>query len=126
MRRSDLKHMRRGSVIVDVAIDQGGMCETSRPTSHTNPVYIEEGVVHYCVPNMPSAVARTAALALTQATLPYAAEIADKGLKRAVSENAGLREGLQTYGGQVTHAGLAQDTKQPFVDPLAAIQSRES
>ena len=126
VRRSDLKHMRRGSVIVDVAIDQGGMCETSRPTSHTNPVYIEEGVVHYCVPNMPSAVARTAALALTQATLPYAAEIADKGLKRAVSENAGLREGLQTYGGQVTHAGLAQDTKQPFVDPLAAIQSRES
>jgi alanine dehydrogenase len=126
VRRSDLKHMRRGSVIVDVAIDQGGMCETSRPTSHTNPVYIEEGVVHYCVPNMPSAVARTATLALTQATLPYAVEIADKGLKRAVSENAGLREGLQTYGGQVTHAGLAQDTKQPFVDPLAAIQSRES
>lgn len=126
VRRSDLKHMRRGSVIVDVAIDQGGMCETSRPTSHTNPAYIEEGVVHYCVPNMPSAVARTATLALTQATLPYAVEIADKGLKRAVSENAGLREGLQTYGGQVTHAGLAQDTKQPFVDPLAAIQSRES
>lgn len=125
VRRSDLKHMRRGSVIVDVAIDQGGMCETSRPTSHTNPVYIEEGVVHYCVPNMPSAVARTATLALTQATLPYAVEIADKGLKRAVSENAGLREGLQTYGGQVTHAGLAQDTKQPFVEPLAAFENRE-
>ncbi len=126
VRRADLKHMRRGSVIVDVAIDQGGMCETSRPTSHTNPLYVEEGVVHYCVPNMPSAVARTATLALTQATLPYAIEIADKGLRRAVSENPALKAGLQTFGGHVTHAGLAQDTKQPFVDPRDAIQSRES
>jgi len=121
--RSDLKRMRRGSVIVDVAIDQGGMCETSRPTSHTNPLYVEEGVVHYCVPNMPSAVARTATLALTQATLPYAIEIADKGLPRAVGENAAIREGLQTLDGHVTHAGLAQDTKQPFTDPLEAIKS---
>jgi len=123
--RSDLKRMRRGSVIVDVAIDQGGMCETSRPTSHTNPLYVEEGVVHYCVPNMPSAVARTATLALTQATLPYAIEIADKGLRRAVGENAAIREGLQTLDGHVTHAGLAQDTTQPFVHPLAAFEDRK-
>lgn len=121
--RSDLTRMRRGSVIVDVAIDQGGMCETSRPTSHTNPLYVEEGVVHYCVPNMPSAVARTATLALTQATLPYATEIADKGLRRAVGENAAIREGLQTLDGHVTHAGLAQDTKKSYTDPLEAIKS---
>lgn len=124
--REDLKRMRRGSVIVDVAIDQGGICETSRPTSHTNPLYVEEGIVHYCVPNMPSAVARTATLALTQATLPYAVELADKGLRRAVSENAVLREGLQTFAGKVTHAGLARDTKRPFTDPLEALKSRES
>jgi alanine dehydrogenase len=126
VRRDDLKRMRRGSVIVDVAIDQGGICETSHPTSHTNPLYIEEGVVHYCVPNMPSAVARTATLALAQATLPYAIEIADKGLMRALSENAALKEGLQTLNGHVTHAGLAQDTKLPFTDPLDAIKFRES
>lgn len=119
--RGDLKRMRPGSVIVDVAIDQGGVCETSRPTSHSNPIYIEEGIVHYCVTNMPSAVARTATLALTQATLPYALEIANKGLKRAVTENAGLRDGLQTHGGRVTHAGLAHDAGRAFVDPLEAV-----
>lgn len=126
IRREDLKRMRRGSVIVDVAIDQGGICETSRPTSHTSPLYVEEGIVHYCVPNMPSAVARTATLALTQATLPYAIEVADNGLRRAASENAALREGLQTFEGKVTHAGLARDTKRPFTDPLDALKSRES
>jgi len=125
IRREDLKRMRRGSVIVDVAIDQGGICETSRPTSHTNPLYVEEGVVHYCVPNMPSAVARTATLALTRATLPYAIEIAGKGLERAVSQNAALKAGLQTFSGHVTHSGLARDTKHRFTDPLDAFESRE-
>ena len=126
VRRDDLKRMRRGSVIVDVAIDQGGICETSRPTSHTSPLYVEEGVVHYCVPNMPSAVARTATLALTQATLPYAIEIANKGLQRAVSENAALKEGLQTLSGHVTHSGLARDTNHPFTDPLETDEFRKS
>lgn len=126
IRREDLKRMRRGSVIVDVAIDQGGICETSRPTSHTSPLYVEEGVVHYCVPNMPAAVARTATLALAQATLPYAMELAEKGVRRAVAANPSLREGLQTFGGRVTHAGLARDTRRPFTDPLDAIRSRET
>lgn len=122
IRREDLKQMRPGSVVVDVAIDQGGIFETSRPTSHSEPLFIEEGVVHYCVPNMPSAVARTATLALTQATLPYALELADKGLRRAVTENPGLRNGLQTCAGQVTHAGLAQDVGRDYVNPLTVIK----
>jgi alanine dehydrogenase len=119
--REDLRRMRRGSVIVDVAIDQGGICETSRPTTHSKPIYIEEGIVHYCVANMPSAVARTATLALTQTTLPYAAEIASKGLAAALSENPNLRNGLQTFRGVVTHPALAQDTGRPYVDPLTAL-----
>jgi alanine dehydrogenase len=113
--------MRAGSVIVDVAIDQGGICETSRPTSHSNPLYVEHGVVHCCVPNMPSAVARTATQALTNATLPYALALANKGLRAALVDDAGLREGLQVHAGQVTHAGLAQDTGRSYAEPLAAI-----
>lgn len=120
--RAELRRMRAGSVIVDVSIDQGGICETSRPTSHSSPLYVEEDIVHYCVPNMPAAVARTATLALAQATLPYVLEIAGKGLRRALSENPGLREGLQTHGGRVTHAGLAQDTGRAFTDPLDAVR----
>ena len=122
IRRSHLRNMRSGSVIVDVAIDQGGICETSRPTSHTDPLYIEDGVVHYCVPNMPSAVARTATLALTQATLPLALEIASKGLTRAIADNPGLRDGVQTLNGRVTHAGLAQDTGRPYTSFESALQ----
>ncbi|MCL6646393.1 MAG: hypothetical protein K6U88_15785, partial [Dehalococcoidia bacterium] len=94
LRRDHLRRMRRGSVLVDVAIDQGGTSETSRPTSHADPLYVEEGVVHYCVPNMPAAVARTATAALAQAVLPDALELAARGLAGAVRENAGLREGL--------------------------------
>ncbi|HUF21545.1 MAG TPA: alanine dehydrogenase [Burkholderiales bacterium] len=107
--RALLKRMRRGSVLVDIAIDQGGIAETSRPTSHSEPLFIEEGVVHYCVPNMPSAVARTATLALTHATYPYALELADRGLA-ALSDDAGLAQGLQLHAGYVTHRGLAEDT----------------
>lgn len=114
IRRAELRRMRPGSVIVDVAIDQGGICETSRATSHTHPTYIEEGVIHYCVPNMPSAVARTATLALTQATLPLALEIANKGLACALADNPGLREGIQTCNGIVTHEGLARDTGRSY------------
>jgi len=120
IRRADLKQMRPGSVIVDVAIDQGGICETSHPTTHSDPIYIEDGIVHYCVANMPSAVARTSTLALTQATLPYALELAAKGLRRAVTDNAGLRSGLQVCAGRVTHAGLAQDAGRDYLDPLQA------
>lgn len=115
--RAHLRRMRPGSAIVDVAIDQGGICETSRPTSHAAPLYVEEGVVHYCVTNMPSAVARTATLALTQVTLPHALAIANKGLARAIAEDAGLRNGVQTVNGAVTHAGLAQDTGRACVAP---------
>ncbi len=111
--RDLLRKMRPGSVLVDIAIDQGGVAETSRPTSHTDPIYVEEGVVHYCVTNMPSAVARTATLALTQATYPYMLKLADKGLG-ALAEDAGLGMGLQVYAGEVTHRGLAEDVKKPY------------
>lgn len=119
--REDVAAMRRGSVIVDVGIDQGGIVETSRPTSHSHPLYIEAGVVHYCVPNMPAAVARTATLALTQATLPYAQKIAGQGLRAALGADAELRCGLQTHAGQVTYRDLAADVGRPFVAPLEAL-----
>lgn len=102
--REDLRRMRPGSVLVDVAIDQGGIAETSRATSHSAPLYVEEGVVHYCVTNMPSAVARTATLALTQATLPFAMALAQDGLEAAVRADPRLMAGLQVHAGRVTHA----------------------
>lgn len=119
--RADLRNMRTGSVIVDVAIDQGGICETSRPTSHTEPLYVEEGIVHYCVTNMPSAVARTATLALTQATLPHALQIANLGLRQAVMADHHLAAGLQTCNGKVTHAGLARDLGITYTPPEQAL-----
>ena len=111
--RKLLQRMRPGSVLVDIAIDQGGIAETSRPTSHSQPLFVEEGIVHYCVPNMPSACARTATLALTQATFPYVLRLADHGLD-ALSGNVGLANGLQVHAGQVTHRGLAEDVKRPY------------
>jgi alanine dehydrogenase len=122
--RELLRKMRPGSVFVDVSVDQGGIAETTRPTSHSQPIYREEGVIHYCVPNMPSAVARTATLALTQATIPYVLKLANQGLSAALSEDAGLANGLQIIAGQVTHAGLAQDAGRQYVPwerALAAI-----
>jgi alanine dehydrogenase len=118
--RALLRRMRPGSVIVDVGIDQGGIADTSRPTSHSNPLFIEEGIVHYCVPNMPAAVARTATVALTQATLPYALKLAGRGLQ-ALREDPGLMEGLQVHAGKVTHEGLAQDTRRPCTAPAEAL-----
>ena len=109
-----LARMRPGSVLVDISVDQGGIAETSRPTSHSHPIYVEEGVVHYCVPNMPAAVARTATLALTQVTLRYVLELADLGLRAALAHDSGLRSGLQVYAGRVTHADLAQDIDRPW------------
>jgi alanine dehydrogenase len=106
--RALIARMRKGSVIVDVAIDQGGISETSVPSSHSQPFYIAEGVVHYCVPNMPAACARTATLALTHATLPYILAIANNGLKNAMVADDGLRQGLQVDRGRITHDGLAE------------------
>jgi alanine dehydrogenase len=113
--RNLLAKMRPGSVLVDVSIDQGGIAETSRPTSHSHPTYVEEGVVHYCVSNMPSAVARSASLALTQATLAYVIELADHGLNGALARDEGLGAGLQVYAGHLTHRGLAEDVNRPWL-----------
>lgn len=113
--RALLRRMRPGSVLVDVAIDQGGIAATSRPTSHAEPLYVEEGVVHYCVSNMPAAVARTATLALAQATLPYVLALAGKGLAQACADDPGLAAGLQVHRGGVTHRGLAEDTGRDFI-----------
>jgi len=121
IQRADVAAMRRGSVLVDVGIDQGGISTTSRPTSHSNPFYVDAGVVHYCVPNIPSAVARTATLALTHATLPYAVELASQGLRVALAANEGLRNGLQVHAGQVTLPHLAADVKRPYVSAMDAL-----
>jgi len=106
--REMLKTMKKGAVMVDVAIDQGGCFETSRPTTHTDPVFVEEQVIHYCVANMPGAVPRTSTLALTNATLPYALEIADKGWQRAMRENPEIALGANIIDGKVTFPGVAQ------------------
>jgi alanine dehydrogenase len=106
--RELLSRMPSGSVLVDVAIDQGGIAETSRPTTHSNPFFVTEGIVHYCVTNMPGAVARTATDALTHATLPYVRVLATQGLA-ALDGDAGLKAGLQVHAGKITHAGLALD-----------------
>jgi alanine dehydrogenase len=105
--RDMLKTMTRGAVLVDVAIDQGGCFETSKPTTHKDPVYTVDGVIHYCVTNMPGALAQTSTLALTNATLPYAVEIADKGWKKAMRENPSIREGANIVRGKVTFKGVA-------------------
>lgn len=115
--RKMLRSMRPGSVLVDVGIDQGGCAETSRPTSHAEPTYVEEGVVHYCVPNMPGAVARSATLALTQATLPHVMRLADLGWKAACRDDPGLCDGLQIAGGQITYRALAEDLGKPYLPP---------
>jgi len=102
-----LKTMKKGAVLVDVAIDQGGCFETSKATTHKDPVYTVDGVIHYCVGNMPGAVAKTSTLALTNATLPYAVEIANKGWKMAMQENAEIRKGANVVKGQVSYKGVA-------------------
>jgi len=106
--------MKRGSVVVDVAIDQGGCFETSRPTTHTDPIYFVDGVLHYCVSNMPAAVPHTSTLALTNATFPYLLDLANLGLERAVAKSTALRAGVNTYQGQVTHPGVAQSQGRPL------------
>ena len=107
VRRSMISQMKRGAVMVDVAIDQGGCFETSRATTHTNPIYFVDGVLHYCVANMPAAVPHTSTFGLTNATFPYVLELAMKGLERACDDHYGLRQGVNTYRGFVTHPGVA-------------------
>ena len=106
--RDMLKTMKPGAVLVDVAIDQGGCFETSRPTTHADPVFVVDGIVHYCVTNMPGALARTSTTALTNATLPYALEIATKGWQTAMDENAEIRSGANVVQGKVTCEGVAK------------------
>ena len=119
--RHMLKEMKKGAVLIDVAIDQGGCFETSMPTTHQNPTYIVDDVVHYCVANMPGAVAKTSTLALTNATLPFVVDLANKGWKQAVLENKHLMNGLNICRGNVTYYAVARDLGYNYVDPNSLI-----
>jgi alanine dehydrogenase len=114
VRRDMIAAMKTGAVVVDVAIDQGGCFETSHPTTHTDPVYAVDGVVHYCVSNMPAAVPHTSTFALTNATFPYLLELADKGLETACGENAAICAGVNTYQGEITCAAVAESQNRPW------------
>ena len=116
VRREHLKQMKPGSVLVDVSIDQGGCFETSRPTTHADPTYTVDGVVHYCVANMPGAAPRTSSEALVHATLGFGLQLADRGLD-ALKTNRHLAHGLNVLAGQVTHPAVAEALGRPFVDP---------
>ena len=116
--RALVARMKPGSVIVDISIDAGGVAETSRPTTHADPVFVEEGVLHYCVPNMPSAVARAGAAALSAAVLPYARALAGKGIARALREDEGLRAGVLLWRGRFAHEGIAAEAGRPFAPLL--------
>ncbi|MGB6190851.1 MAG: alanine dehydrogenase [Terracidiphilus sp.] len=113
--RGMVSKMKKGAVIVDVAIDQGGCVETARPTSHSNPSYVVDGVVHYCVTNMPGAVPNTSTLALTNSTFPYLLRIASLGAREALKKDAGLAEGLNTWLGRLTCRGVAESQQKPWV-----------
>ncbi len=117
VKRAQLARMRKGSVLVDVAIDQGGCFETSCATTHSDPIYIVDGILHYCVANMPGAVARTSTEALNHATLPFAQALAVKGWKRALAEDPYLVAGLNVHAGAITHPAVAQALGHPFRDP---------
>jgi alanine dehydrogenase len=119
--REDLGIMRNGSVLVDVAIDQGGCFETSKPTTHAEPTYIVDGIVHYCVANMPGAVPRTSAFALNNATLPFTLALADKGPKEAMLQNHHLLNGLNVHRGKVTYEDVARDLGYDFVPAREAL-----
>ena len=118
VRRSQLGGMRPGSVLVDVAIDQGGCFETSRPTTHAEPTYLVDGIVHYCVANMPGGVARTSTLALTNATLPFILALADKGWHRAALDDLHLAAGVNIHAGRITHPAVADALGRPFTPAL--------
>ena len=113
--REKLELMKRGAVLVDVAIDQGGCFETSRPTTHHEPTFVVAGIAHYCVANMPGAVPITSTYALNNATLPYALALADHGLDEAVRRDPGLRPGVNVAGGGITHAAVAEGVGMDYV-----------
>ena len=122
----DMLHLvPQGAVLVDVAVDQGGCFETTHATTHSNPTYYEEGVLHYCVANMPGAVPRTSTFALTNATLPYALDLANKGFEKAIADDAGLAEGVNTYAGKLTYEAVAtsQNLEYTPLDSLLDIKS---
>jgi alanine dehydrogenase len=119
--REMLRTMRPGSVLVDVAIDQGGCFETSRPTTHAEPTYVEEGIVHYCVANMPGAVARTSTFALNNATLPFTLNLANKGYRQALLDDPNLCAGLNVYRGQLTYKAVADDLGLKYVSAREAL-----
>jgi alanine dehydrogenase len=112
--RALVRRMKRGAALVDVSIDAGGVAETSRPTTHADPTYVDEGVVHYCVGNMPAALPREGAAALSAAVLPFARELASKGVARAVRENRALRAGVLVWKGRVNHPGIAAEAGLPY------------
>jgi len=118
--RDMVKRMRAGSVIVDISIDQGGCCETSRPTTHADPTYVADGVIHYCVTNMPGAVARTSTFALNNATLPFVLALAQKGWKRALADDRNLMAGLNIQAGRITHPAVAQSLGAAYLAPEQA------
>ena len=115
--------MKKGSVLVDVAIDQGGCSETSRPTTHSDPIYEEEGVLHYCVANMPGAVPMTSTYALNNATIPYVFSLANNGLNEALSLDKGFCEGLNIHAGKVTITAVADEHGYDYHDPIELIKS---
>jgi alanine dehydrogenase len=117
-----VKAMKPGAVIVDVAIDQGGCAETSRPTTHSHPTYVVDDVVHYCVTNMPGAVARTSTFALSNMTFSFVLALADKGVRRALSDDVHLRHGLNVHDGQVTYRAVADALKLPYMAPEQALR----
>jgi alanine dehydrogenase len=121
--RALISQMKKGAVAVDVAVDQGGCFETTKATTHSDPVYTVDGVIHYCVANMPGAVARTSTFALTNSTLRYALQLANKGLKKAVAEDLHLAEGLNTYGGKLTYKAVADAQGRPFTPLTQALAS---
>ena len=121
VRREMIATMKRGAVVVDVAIDQGGCFETSHATTHTEPIYFVDGVLHYCVSNMPAAVPHTSTFALTNATFPYLLELASHGLEGACERHASLRVGVNTYNGYITHSGVAKSQNRQWRE-LAAVE----
>ena len=116
-----VSRMKAGSVIVDVAIDQGGCCETSKATTHAEPTYIVDDVVHYCVANMPGGVPRTSTYALNNVTLPFAIQLANKGVKQALADDPHLRNGLNVHAGKITCEEVAIDLGYDYVEAMAAL-----
>ena len=121
--KSMLKLMKRGSVIVDVAIDQGGCVETSKPTTHAEPTYLVDDVVHYCVANMPGGVPRTSTIALNNATLPFLVRLSNKGYQKALYEDKNFLAGLNVYKGKITYKAVADIFGYNYISPLEAIKN---